>query len=153
MSTWHRLSVPPICERMIGFSIPQDGEVLVVSYEGTHLIRLGPEVTVETDDEFAEYDIYDPDTGVARYRGRQYRIIGLQGGSPLLKSPSGENLVLDTEGESLSVVQNGETVFSTTYKNFSGDWAVATFSPDGRYIVLGCPYDFDFVVLEREVAA
>lgn len=153
MSTWHRLSVPPICERMIGFSIPKEGEVLVVSYEGTHLIRLGPEVTVETDHEFAEYDIYDPETGVARYRGKEYRIIGLQGGSPLLESPRGERLVLDTEAESLSLVQNGETVFSTPYKNFSGDWAAATFSPDGCYLVLGCPYDFDFIVLKRAAAA
>lgn len=150
MSVWHRLAVPPICERMIGFSIPQDGEVLVVSYEGTHLIRLGAEVTVETDDEFAEYDIYDARTGVAHYRGKEYRIIGLQGGSPLCESPRGERLVLDTDAELLSVVQNGETIFLMPYKNFSGDWAAATFSPDGRYIILGCPYDFDFMVLERE---
>jgi hypothetical protein len=137
---------------MIGFSVPQDGEVLVISYEGTHLVRLGPEVTVETDDEFAEYDIYDPETGIARYRGKEYRIIGLQGGSPLLESSRGEKLLLDPEAESLSVIQNGETVFSTPYKNSSGDWAAVTFSPDGRYIVLGCPYDFDFMVLEREDA-
>jgi hypothetical protein len=36
------------------------------------------------------------------------------------------------------------------YANFSGAWAAATFSTDGKYVVLGCPYDFDFVVLERE---
>jgi hypothetical protein len=35
------------------------------------------------------------------------------------------------------------------YENFSGDWAIATYSPDGRYILLGCPYDFDFIALER----
>ncbi len=138
---------------MVGFSVPQDGEVLVVSYEGTHLVHLGPEVTVETDDEFAEYDIYDPNTGLARYRGKEYRIIGEHGGSPLLESPRGETLVLDTEAETVSVVHNGEPVFSMPYKNFSGDWAAATFSPDGRYIVLGCPYDFDFMVLEREATA
>jgi hypothetical protein len=39
-----------------------------------------------------------------------------------------------------------------SYENFSGDWAVATFSPDGRSIALGCPYDFDVVVLEWDVA-
>jgi hypothetical protein len=138
---------------MIGFSVPQDGEVLVISYEGVHLVRLGPKVTVETDGEFAEYDIYDPNSGMARYRGKEYRIIGLQGGNPLLESPYGERLVLDAESETLAVVQNGETVFLVPYKNFSGDWAAATFSPDGRYIVLGCPYDFDFLVLERVVAA
>jgi hypothetical protein len=109
-------------------------------------------VTVETDREFAEYDIYNPDIGVAIYRGKEYRIIGVHGGSPILESPRGEKLVLDTEEESLSVVQNGAHVFATQYENFSGDWAAATFSSDGRYIVLGCPYDFDFVLLEREGA-
>lgn len=153
MSAWRQVSVPPICERMIGFSVPQNGEVLVISYEGTHLLRLGSDVTVETDDEFTEYDIYDPDSGVARYSGKKYQIIGLHGGSPLLNSPNGERLALDADVETLSVMQNGETVFTMPYKNFSADWAAATFSPDGRYIVLGCPYDFDFIVLEREPSA
>jgi hypothetical protein len=135
---------------MIGFSVPQDGEVLVISYEGMHLLRLGPEVTVETDEEFAEYDLYDPDSGLARYGGKEYQIIGLHGGNPLMASPAGERLVLDTDAQTLAVEQNGETIFSTPYENFSGDWAAATFSPDGRYIVLGCPYDFDFLVLERK---
>jgi hypothetical protein len=142
---------PPICERMIGFSVPQDGEVLVISYEGMHIIRLGPEATVETDDRFAEYDLYDPAAGVARFRNKVYQIIGLDQGHPLLQSPAGEKLVLDTASEMLTVERNGETLYSTPYKNFSGDWAAATFSPDGRYIVLGCPYDFDFMVLERKL--
>ncbi len=58
--------------------------------------------------------------------------------------------MLDTDSETLSVEQKGEVIFSTPYKNFSGDWAAATFSADGRYIVLGCPYDFDLMVLERK---
>jgi hypothetical protein len=135
---------------MIGFSVPDRGEVLVISYEGTHLLRLRHPVTVETDDALAEYDIYDPASGKANYQGRAYRIIGLHGGRPILDSPQGERLVLDMEAETLSVSRDGEIVFFTAYDNFSGDWAAATFSPDGRYIVLGCPYDFDFAVWERE---
>jgi hypothetical protein len=138
---------------MIGFSVPQDGEVLVVSYEAVHLLRLGPKVIVDTDHEFAEYDLYDPDSGLAHYRGKQYRILGLHGGYPLLESPRGERLVLDTDSETLTVEQNGEAIFSTSYENFSGDWAAATFSPDGRYLVLGCPYDFDFMILERKMSS
>ena len=97
--------------------------------------------------------MYDEKLGIARYRGKDYRIIGLHGGNPLLENTSGEKLVLDAEDKSLSVVRNGKTVFSTPYNNSSGDWAAATFSVDGRFIVLGCPYDFDFMVFEREVAA
>jgi hypothetical protein len=48
-------------------------------------------------------------------------------------------LVLDTTAEKVSVVKNGDPVWASDYRNFSGDWAAATFSPDGRFLVLGCP--------------
>ena len=122
----------------------------MISYEATHVVHLGATITVETDEEFAEYDIYDRDVGTATYRGREYQIIGLHDGAPLLDSPMGERLVLDVKAQVLAVARGSTTVFSRRYENFSGSWAAATFSPDGRYIVLGCPYDFDFVVLERQ---
>ena len=60
-----------------------------------------------------------------------------------------ERLVLGVEAQVLPVLRDSTVVYSRPYKNFSGDWAAATFSSDGRYIVLGCSYDFDFAVLER----
>lgn len=150
MSKWKRLRVPPICERVIGFSVPQSGEVLIISYEGMHLLQLANEITVTTDDQFAVYDLYDPDSGKANYQEKSYQIIGLHGGNPIIESPADEKLVLDAESETLSIGRNGQTDYSMKYENFSGDWAAATFSSDGKYVVLGCPYDFDFVVLERE---
>jgi hypothetical protein len=149
MTTWRRLPVPPICERMIGFSVPQDGTVLVVSYEGMHLVRLGPPISVETDPEHGEYDLYDPDSGICHYLGKDWDIIGLHLGRPILTGCGGERLVVDAGAETLSVVKEGEAVWSSSFENFSGDWVTATFSPDGRFIVLGCPYDFDFRVFER----
>lgn len=149
MEEWRRLPVPHICERMIGFSVPQEGTVLVVSYEGTHLVRLGSPVSVETDPKYSEYDLYDPDTGVCRYLDKQWNIIGLYPGSPILAGRDGERLVLNTTTGTLEVVKDGEVAWSSNFANFSGDWAAATFSPDGRFIVLGCPYDFDFRVFER----
>ena len=150
MSKWQKRRVPPICERLLGFSIPQAGQVLILSYEGTHLLSLANEITVTTDDRFVEYDIYDPDSGVAHYQEKSYQILGLHGGNPILETPVGGHLILDEEPKTLSVVSNSQTDFSMKYNNFSGDWAAATFSDDGKYVVLGCPYDFDFVVLERE---
>ena len=49
MSDWKEVKMPPICERQIGFSIPEDNQFLVVSYEGTHLVTLGDEISVEHD--------------------------------------------------------------------------------------------------------
>lgn len=105
MAKWQRLSVPPICERMLGFSVPQDGEVIIVSYEGMHRLRLSSPVTVETDAAFAEYDLFDPDSGLARYGGKEYQIIGLHGGNPLMNSPARERLVLNTSSQTLVVKQ------------------------------------------------
>jgi hypothetical protein len=146
---WRRLAVPGICERMIGFSVPEDDSVLVVSYDGIHLVRLAEPVTVETDSEYREYDLYDPNTGVCRYRGHEWNIIGLCPGRPILTGLDGEVLVLDPVAETVSVRRNGKAVWSSNYENCSGDWAAVTFSPNGRFIVLGCPYDFDFRVWER----
>ena len=150
MSNWQTKRVPPICERMIGFSVPQADEVLVISYEGMHLLHLGNEITVKTNNQSSEYDLYDLESGVASYQGKSYQIIGLHGGNPLTESAAGERLVLDTESETLSIVRNQQTDYSMNYTNYSGDWAAATFSPDSKYVILGCPYDFDFVILERE---
>jgi hypothetical protein len=50
---WREPKVPEICERLIGCLVPQDGEVLVISYEGTHVVRLSPTIAVETDDRWA----------------------------------------------------------------------------------------------------
>jgi len=148
-ANWRQLLVPEICERMIGFSVPQDDTVLVVSYEGMHLIRLQTAVTVETDTEHAEYDLYDSDSGICNYKGKKWSIVGLHLGRPITNGRDGEQLVLNTVTETVSVIKNDAEVWSSEFKNFSGDWAAATFSPDGRFIVLGCPYGFDFRVWER----
>ena len=149
MALWHQLEVPYICERMIGFSVPQDRKVLVVSYEGMHIVNLSKPITVSTDNDYAEYDCYDPDTGIAKYADREWQIIGLFPGAPLTTRPNGDTLVLDQPSLSVSVIRDGAPIWSEIYENFSGDWAAATFSDDDWYIVLGCPYDFDFRVWER----
>lgn len=148
-SQWRQLQIPPICERMIGFSVPQNDIVLVISYEGMHLLDLTEPVTVEADEDFAEYDCYNPDVGIAEYHGQKWSIIGLYPGTPLLNSPQDEELKLDTKRLRISLWQNGTATWSSSFQNFSGDWAAATFSPDGNLLVLGCPYDFDFRVWRR----
>ena len=99
MSNWKQIDVPLICERIVGFSVPFEGRILVISYEGTHTIHLGSTITVKHDTRYIEYDIYDPDVGIADYGRRKYTIIGLHGGQPLLQSPQGESLILDTDSE------------------------------------------------------
>ena len=146
---WRQIAIRSFCDRMIGFSIPQNNVVLVISYEGMHLIDLKEPVTIVTDEEHAEYDCFNPDDGIAIYQGRRWQIMGLYPGSPILKSPSGEELRFDEEELKISIWQAGNQIWTSTFENFSGDWAAATFSEDGNLIILGCPYDFDFRVWSR----
>jgi hypothetical protein len=150
MNNWAKLKVPSFGERIVGFSIPQEGEVLVVGYEGIHLLNIDSDSTVEIDTTVSEDDIYDPDTGIVRYKNKEYKIIGLHGGEPITDGFDGEELLLDEDSETLFIRRNQEIIFSYKYENFSGDWTAATFSPDGRFIILGCPYIFDFLVLRRD---
>ena len=147
---WHPIAVPGFCERLLGFSVPSDRRVLVISYGGVYVISLGESVEISTDDRFVEYDIYDPETGIAEYDGARWDIIGLHGGRPIHSSPQGEVLKLSESTNSLQIAGRSGSMFTTKFDNFSGDWAAATFSPDGEFVVLGCPYDFDFRVWRRE---
>jgi hypothetical protein len=146
---WSSLAIPPFCERLIGFSVPVGDMSLAISYEAVHLLRLGESVSVDTDRNFAEYDIYDPETGTAEYAGTRFTIVGLHGGNPLLTTPYGARLELDQGRQTITVVTHGAVELAAQYENFSGDWASATFSPDGRHLLLGCPYDFDFRIWRR----
>ncbi|HEU4560879.1 MAG TPA: WD40 repeat domain-containing protein [Longimicrobium sp.] len=132
--------------------MPQDNTVLTVSYEGMHLVHLGPPVTIESDHDHADWELWDGEGATFHYRGKAWEVLGLAKGQPLLTGHDGERLVVDVlnfDRGIISVVQHDQVIWSSPFKNFSGDWVSATFSPDGRFIVLGCPYDFDFHVWMR----
>ena len=149
MGKWSLLNVPPFCERLIGFSVPVGDRLLAISYEAVHVLTLGESVVIDTNRDFAEYDLYDPEKGTAEYNGTIYTIIGLHGGDPLLATSFGARLELDQAKETVAVAIGDSIELMTSYENFSGAWAAATFSPDGLYLLLGCPCDFDFRIWRR----
>lgn len=150
MSDWKNMEVPRICDRLIGFSIPDEhGELLVVSYEGMHMLKLGEEITVTHDDEYREYDCYDPDQGIATYNDRKWPIIGLMGGNAIHRAPQGDELKIMESEERFEVCRDGVRLFRDSYENFSGDWVAGTFSTDGNWLIVGFPYDFDMIIMRR----
>ena len=138
---WRPIPLPYVCERVIGYSIPRGDEFWVMSYEGLHRIVLAPAVSVWTDRSHAEdYDIYDTDRGLIEYEGMQLWMLGLHGGDPVGNLPSGERLEWFEKEGLLRVTENeGRALADVGPFAVDDDWAYATFSVDGRYVVTATP--------------
>jgi hypothetical protein len=141
---WREVDGPGLrsFERMLGFSLPVDGRVAIVAYDGIHVVDLTDPSSVEFDDSYPEGgDIYDWRHQVLEYQDNQFEILGLYGGDPFLMNQTHDRLALDLEKEVLTLEDiEGRTVFEFRFRDLSGDWGYATFSRDFRYILLGIPY-------------
>ena len=97
---------------MIGFSVPNNAETAIVSYEGIHL----PDMI--------------------------YSILGLHGGTPILRSVHGERLEVLSETNRLLIHStSSKQPVELPFEDLSGDWCKATFSVDGSWVLLGVPYE------------
>ena len=123
--------------------------MLVAAYGSMHLIDLAEPTSVLLNPAGDEYESFDGAADTCRYAGEVWQMLGLYGGEPVLTSPTGEWLELDAAELTLSVYVGNKAVWSAPFESFSGDWAAATVSPDGRYIVVGCPCDVDLRAWRR----
>jgi hypothetical protein len=156
---WVELDLPPQdWDRMLGFSIPEGNELILVTYDGIASMSLGTPRMASIDDRYPEGEgIYNIASSELRYEGQTYQTVGVQGGTPILQNQWGERIVLGVEQEmetpdgrrvkstgevSTLLIQDeeGNPSFEFTFRNFSRDWQRATFSREGTYIVLGMPY-------------
>ena len=152
-STWRAKETPNFCERMIGFSVPNASrDVLLICYDGLKIMNLSNPITVRSLPVPSGYDPFDfyPESSMLTIENHDWQIIGLEPGNPIAVRPNGQKLSVDETKLEISIADGGTTIWSDSYENFSGDWVAATFSSDDWYIVLGCPYDFDFRVWERK---
>jgi hypothetical protein len=121
--------------------------VIVIAYDGLYTHHLDRPEELEADARYPEGgDLYNERRQVLRFGGEEHQVVGLYGGQPVTESPYGEALVLDTRRNTLHI--QGRDAASTSahrYRNASGDWAVATFSDDFRFALVGMPYEL-FVV-------
>ena len=129
---WEEFRLPYIFERMQNFSIPVGDEILIESYDGKHLVRLLPKPTV-TD---YEEDHWEPGWD-------RFEMLGIDGGGePILINGLEQRLSLDPAREVLDVVRvDGRVVQRIEFSDMSGDWGIATYSFDGKWLVIGVPYD------------
>ena len=141
---WHQVNFQSFMfERIIGFSIPVDEQLAVISYDAVYLVRLDNQGEVVKDSQYPEGgDIYDQERQLLSYRGTEFNILGLYGGNPLLLSRFGESVNIDKEREVASVQEaDGRLTLQFPFEDFSGDWVYASFSEDSTYFLLGMPYD------------
>jgi len=134
-------------ERIIGFSLPVDNQIALISYEGVHLLHVDDPVSIQDDPQHPEgAGLFDPASRTLVHRQKRYAILGLHGGRPRLTSDRGETLDLDLKNETLRILGPGRRVeFALRFDDLSGDWGMATFSEDSEVVVLGLPYDLHVV--------
>jgi hypothetical protein len=130
-----------VCERIIGFSRPVDGKIAVISYEGIHIIPLSESVEIEHHTDLPECGKnYYEKRQVLVFGSREFSMLGLYGGTPILQNPIRERIQFG-DGDFFQVLDsNREEIFRHDFNDLSGDWRHVTFSEDGAFIVLGLPY-------------
>jgi hypothetical protein len=142
---WDEVGLPYIFERMLEFSIPIEDQILIVSYDGMHHVRLAPTMEVAHFPEHREGDglVFGDDVEHVRFGGVDFPMLGLEGGTPILDDPRrGHRLSLDLAGERLRVVDGeARVVQEIAFYDLSGDWGFATYSADGKWLAIGVPYD------------
>ena len=161
---WRKLEFPSwTCERMIGFSLPVAGRLVLVCYCGIVSMDLANPAAWTLDDSETAWEGgtgYDQTTQTLQYRGAIYRLLGLYGGEPIQRSGAGEEaeltapVVIDTTGgrymRSLTIRdRSGAVSFRVDFEELSGDWGFATFTSDGNYVIAGMPYDLFVVAREQ----
>jgi tetratricopeptide (TPR) repeat protein len=93
---WKRIVLPEyIFERMLGFSIPLDHQVVIISYEGIHTLDLNAPDGVQHDYAYLEGgEMYDRQNQILEYHGKRFQIVGAYGGQPMVESQHQERLCL-----------------------------------------------------------
>lgn len=142
---WERIKLPGyIAERFIGFSLPADDKVLIISYDGVQVLDIIKGIIIENNTDLPEGGKpFDKNLNIFRFNEKNYKIIGLFGAdNSILKNSGGDNIIIHKDQQTMTVLNRQEEItFEFNYEDTSGDWCVSTFSCEGDYILLGLPYD------------
>lgn len=129
-----KLKIPDFTERLYGFTIPENGRVFACDHDEAFEISLSDRPEVEVLD-------HRPYEFIQSFENP----LGVPDGMPIHKvgdkqvsySFNGRNDFVEV------TVSRGASFEKLSFRTFSGDWFVGTFSTCGTYLVLAEPYLFE----------
>jgi len=122
----------------VGFTIPRSGAFYLCDHDAVWKVKLGPKVTAELTD-LAPYSFVEANDD---FLGLVFE--GLKENPPLKKVGAREISYDFKEGADaahLRYLVDGEERGQIQFSTFSSAWFVASFSDDGRFLILAEPYD------------
>jgi hypothetical protein len=127
---------PPLSDRIIGFTIPKSEAFYICDHDEVWRIVIGVTPSVEATD----HSPYEFVKGRSDFLGLVFA--GCSANNPILRV--GQNEIaydFDPRNDFVTVEykaagRSGEIAFRT----FSGDWFAASFSDEGKHLVLAEPY-------------
>jgi hypothetical protein len=125
-----KVDLPKISERIRGLTLPEKGAMHVFDYDEVFLVSLQPpSVQVLDDNPYSFAELH------AEY-------LGVSDNAPLLRVGSAAvSYNFDPTAPFQNVrLEFGGKIQDITFRTLSGDWFIASLSPDGSYLVLAEPY-------------
>ncbi|MFK4205610.1 hypothetical protein [Acinetobacter junii] len=133
-----KIQLPCISERIRGFTLPEDGVFYVFDYDEMFKISLNPSPSVEVTDE----NPYSFEAGHPGYFGVSDR-------EPILNQ-GGRSVSYNFDPKrdfQAVLIRAGSNEDKISFQTFSGDWFVATLTPDAAYLLVAEPYLIEVYVL------
>ncbi|GEM_PF-2378193 len=134
-----KLNLPRISERFRGFTLPVADEFLICDYDEVLRVSLSEPVSVEVTDEHPnDFELKRTDW------------FGVSEREPIAQAGSYELSYVFVPKDDFQKITiksaSGSEILS--FRTFSGDWFVASFSVDAKYLVLAEPYLLEIYALE-----
>jgi len=128
-----KIELPRITERIRGFTLPENGVMTVFDYDEVYLVSLQPpSIDVLDDNPYSFADLHPEHLGVSD--------------SAPIHQVGSANVSYDFDPTAPSQrvrLELGGQTQEISFSTLSGDWFVASLSPDGLYLVVAEPYSLE----------
>ena len=139
------LTIPPESDRIIGFTIPKAESFYMCDHDEVWRVSIGAAPSLEV----TEHESYEFVAGRTDFLGLVFK--GFSKNAPLLRVGQNE-IAYDFNPKKDFVAVNYKITGRSgriDFRILSGDWFAASFSDDGRYLVIAEPYGIELYALDE----